>query len=148
MALSLIIFFSAMISAVFAWNYISTDAVQTQEMKEMQLSVLTLSDSILRTPGVPADWNESTVKVIGLVNDENILADSKVRSFTNMSYSTARSLLGVYPYDFYFEIKDVNGTVYGNTTFPVSSDASIVVPAERYAMYNGRIVKVKFVMWA
>jgi len=147
MALSLLIFFSAMLSMMFAWNYISADVVQNQELKELQLKVMTLSDSLIRTPGIPVGWNESTVQVIGLAYDDNTLDEYKVNEFVNMSYSKARSLLGIVPYEFYFEVKDINGTLYKNSTLAIDSFSTVVVPVERYATYKGRIVKVKFAIW-
>ncbi len=147
MALSFLIFFSAMMSVMFAWNYISADTVQSQELREMQLKSMTLSDSLIRTPGIPSDWNESTVQVIGIAYDDNTLDEEKVDEFVNMSYIKAKSLLDIWPYEFYFEVKDINGTVYKNSTLAIDSDSTTVIHAERYATYNGRIVKVKFAIW-
>jgi hypothetical protein len=147
MALSLLIFFSAMLSLLFAWNYISADTAGMQELREVQLKAMTLSDSLIRTPGLPADWNESTVRVVGLAYDDNTLDPDKVGMFVNMSYAKARSLLGVHPYHFYFEVKDINGTLYKNSSLPIDSASTTVVPAERYAVYGGRITKVLFALW-
>ncbi|UCD03227.1 MAG: hypothetical protein JSV63_01150 [Candidatus Aenigmatarchaeota archaeon] len=147
MALSLLIFFSALLSAIFAWNYISADTVENRMLKELQLKAFELSDSLIRTPGIPAVWNDSTVQVIGLAYSDNILDENKVKEFVGMDYSVAASMLDINPYEFYFEVKDINGTVYENSTVPLSASASTIVPIERYAVYNGRVVKVKLVIW-
>jgi hypothetical protein len=147
LAASLIIFFSAVIALVFAWNYMSAAIVQNQETDELQLKALTVSDSLIRTPGIPQDWNESNVISIGLADDDNLLNETKVQRFVNMSYDSARFLLDMSPYDFYFEVADINGTVYENTTVPVSNQSSILVPVERYVLYGGRISKVKLLIW-
>ena len=147
MAFSLLIFFSAMLAAVFAWNYISLDTAQSQQLREMQLKALSLSDSLIRTPGIPGDWNMTTVSVIGLASNDNVLDEGKVNEFVNMSHTLARTLLDIRPYDFYFEVRDINGTVYKNSTIPISAGSSVVVPANRYALYAGRIVNVMFVLW-
>jgi hypothetical protein len=147
MALSLIIFMSAMLSLLFAWNFISAYTIESQELKELQLRSMTLSDSLIRTPGIPDDWNESTVRVIGLAYDDNTLDEYKVDGFLNMSYVKARSLLGTQPYEFYFEIRDINGTLYRNSSLAIDGLSSTVVPSERYAVYGGRVVKVLFALW-
>lgn len=147
MALSLMIFFSALISVTLAWNFISADIIEKQEMTEMQLKAMTLSDSLIRTPGIPADWNESTVKVLGLADDDNRLNYGKVEEFVNMSYSKSRSMLDISPYQYYFEVADINGTVYKNSSAGIPSSAYIVIPAIRYATYNERIVRVTFALW-
>lgn len=149
-ALSLLIFMSALFAVVFAWNYISANTMETQQMHELQLKALTLSDSLIRTNGIPMDWNESTVEVVGLATDENMLNATKVKYFVNMSdtdYDHLKGLMDIGFYDFYFEIRDLNDTVYENTTTPVSITSPIVIPIERYAMYNDRVVKIKFVIW-
>ncbi len=147
MALSLMIFFSALLSIIMAWNFISADIFEGQEMREMQLKTMTVSDSLIRTPGVPENWTNDTVSVIGLAYDDNELDIQKVGEFANMSYSRSRALLDVMPYNFYFEVRDINGTLYMNTSNPIGDDASVVIPAIRYASFGGRIVKVTFVMW-
>ena len=148
--MSLLIFMSAVLAVAFAWNYISANAAETQEMKELQYKVLALSDSLIRTPGIPAEWNETTVEVIGLAEDENVLNVTKVSHFISMSntdYERARALLNMGPYEFYFEVADLNGTVIQNTTNPLSPAASMVIPAERYSLYNGRMAKVSLIIW-
>jgi hypothetical protein len=147
LAISLVIFFLALISVVFAWNYMSGDIIEEQQLDRLQLKVLTLSDSLIRTPGIPANWNSSNVLVIGLADDDNVLNQSKVQEFASMDHETARSLLDMGAYDFYFEVADINGTIYENTTVPVGNQSSIVAPVERYALYNGRISKVRLVIW-
>ena len=147
MVLSLMIFFSALLSIIMAWNFISADIFEGQEMTEMQLKTMTISDSLIRTPGVPENWTNDTVSVIGLAYSDNELNTQKVEEFVNMSYSRSRALLSVMPYHFYFEVKDINGTVYTNTSNPMNSDASVIIPAIRYASFNDRIVKVTFAMW-
>ena len=147
MALSLMIFFAALISVTMAWNFISSDIAEGQEMTEMQLKAMTVSDALIRTPGIPEDWNNDTVTVIGLAYDDNELDSSKVSEFVSMSYQKSRSLLGIVPYNFYFEVEDINGTVYTNSSLPMDPDADVIIPAIRYASYNGRIVKVNFFLW-
>lgn len=147
MAFSMLIFFSAMLSVIFAWNYISANTVENRELTEIQLKAFELSDSLIRTPGIPSDWNDSTVQVIGLAYSDNILVESKVKEFVSMDYNKARSTLTISPYQFYFEVMDINGTVHENSTLSVSATAEMVVPTERYALYKGRIVKVRLVIW-
>jgi hypothetical protein len=149
-AMSVLIFASALLSVMFAWNYVSSSAQANEEMKSMQLKVLTISDSLIRTPGSPPDWDSSGVEAFGLASSENVLDPAKVTEFIAMSeanYSMVRALLGITAYEFYFEVRDINGTVLGNTTAPVSPLATLAVPTERYCLWNDRIVKVKFVLW-
>ncbi|MBN2330919.1 MAG: hypothetical protein JXC85_03820 [Candidatus Aenigmarchaeota archaeon] len=149
-ALSLVIFMTSLFAVIFAWNYISVNALENQAMKDLQVKALALSDSLIRTRGIPLDWNESTVEVVGLAQDQNVLDVSKVGLFIDMSIvdeDQLKGLMDIGLHDFYFEVRDINGTVYANTTTPVSTASPIVVPIERYAIYDERIVKVNFVLW-
>jgi len=146
-ALSLLIFMSALFAMVLAWNFISASTLQNQEMKELQLKVLTLSDSLIRTSGIPPDWNTTNVQIIGLAQDENVLNATKVDYFVGMDYDTARVLMDIGQYNFYFEVVDLNNTVQKNTTVPISNQSALVVPVERYAIYDDVIVKVRFIIW-
>ncbi len=149
-AMSLMIFMSAFFAIMFGWNYINTSTLENQAMRELQLKALSLSDSLIRTQGIPAYWNESTVEVVGLAEEENVLNVTKVQYLVDMSgtdYDRLRSIMDIGFYDFYLEVEDLNGTVYKNTTTPVSATSSIVIPIERYAMYKGRIAKVRLVIW-
>lgn len=147
LAVSMIIFIGALASVVFAWNFMSTGTIESQEMKSLQLKSLGISDSLMRTPGIPEDWNKSNVVVIGLVTD-GLLDRHKVEQLISMDHNKTLQLLDLGGYDFYFEISDINGTVYNNTLPVISPDAKIIVPSERYATYNGRAAKVKFVIWS
>ena len=49
LALSLVIFFSAMLSLLFAWNYVGANIAEGRVIKDAQLKALTVSDSLLRT---------------------------------------------------------------------------------------------------
>lgn len=149
-AMSMLIFMSALFAMIFAWNYISANSTETQEMKELQYKALTISDSLIRTPGIPLDWDEGTVEVLGLAEDENVLNVTKVRYFVNMidtDYDRAKGLMDIGFYDFSFNVTDLNGTVYESTASQVSNTSVMVIPIERYTLYNDRIVKVMFVIW-
>ncbi len=148
MALSLLIFFSALLTLLFAWGYINQGIGETTEIKSAQLMALTVSDSMIRTGGLPDGWNATSVRVIGLAYSQGILDPGRVGEFISLDHEKARILMGILPYDFYFEMRDINGTLYANTTVPVATNASYVIPVERYATYGGRIVKARFVFFA
>jgi hypothetical protein len=147
LALSLVIFFTAAIALLSAWNHMSAGMADTGAIKTAQLRALTISDSLIRTPGIPADWNETSVEVVGLSLSEGVLDSQKVSMFTSMDHDVARAMIGIAPYDFYFELSDINGTVYENTTVAPGENASIIIPVDRHAIYNGRIAKARLIVW-
>jgi len=143
---SLVIFFLVLIPLLFIWNYVNIQSAEQRTLDEIEMLALTVSDSLIRTKGVPENWNSSNVNVIGLAEEENILDPEKVSEFLSMGnnqYSLTKSIL-TGKYDFFFSITDLNGTVYG--TIGNKPPDRTVVPVERYCQYKGRIVKLEFAL--
>lgn len=148
--ISLLIFLSAVSAIIFAWNYILSNTLETRTMDEMQLKALAISDSAIRTSGIPHNWNETNVEVIGIATEENILNITKVNSFVNMldtDYDNTRGRLDIGFYGFYFELKDLNESVLINSSHSIDPLSSIVIPIERYVLYNESVAKARFILW-
>ncbi len=153
-AVSLIIFVLMAGMVVFAWNYTIQNSTDQVNFNVLENDVLMMSDTLIRVPGLPEDWNESTVRVIGLADEENVLNSTKVKQFVNMDYSMIKSFLGISNREFYFEINYPNNTVMEidgvnltKGTHPSMGNSSVVVPAERYILINGKIAKMELLLW-
>lgn len=146
LALSLFVFFTAFFLLMFSWSYISGNAAENDRMRTMQLDALTISDHMVRTGGLPDQWNPANVRAIGLADEENVINTTKAGYFAGLDYSFSRALLGISE-EFYFQIADINGTVYVNTSFPVG-EADAIVPVERYVLYDGSMAKLTMVIWS
>jgi hypothetical protein len=150
--LSAVVFSLALITVLFIWNYTNTETAERIEFKRAEGLVLSISDVLIRTSGVPDDWNTTTVKVLGLASDENVLNRTKVERFLSLDYNGSKRILGVPLYDYYFRLADINGgTIFINQTEAVKgvypADAEIVVPVQRYGLLDGEIVKMGFILW-
>jgi len=152
-AASIVIFSTALALLLFAWMYTINQSGQQTMFIQMESAAMSASDSLIRQPGVPENWNSSSVITIGLASIENVLNDTKVGYFLDMENSTIKSLLGVGNYDFYFEVRYANGTLaqlaggdwVAKGNYP--ENASIVVPSERYVIYMEKPAKMKFMLW-
>lgn len=144
-AASLTIFVLVLSSLFMVWNFLSVQAQEQKALEKIELLALEVSDSILRTPGIPEDWNSSNVDIIGLSYSDHIIDPSKLINLNSTPYDQARLLMTM-GYDFYLKIEDLNGTVYLEKGY--IDQNRTVVPVERYANYNDRIVKVRMVLWA
>ncbi len=142
---SLTIFLLVLSSLFMAWNFLSVQAQEQNALERIELLGLEVSDSILRTPGIPENWNSSNVEVIGLAYSDNIIDPDKLSNLNSTPYDQTRILMTM-GYDFYLKIEDLNGTVYLEKG-SINQDRT-VVPVERYANYNDRIVKLRLVLWA
>ena len=143
---SLVIFFLVIVPLFFVWNYVNFQNIEQRTMNEIEVLALTISDSLIRTKGIPENWDASYVEVIGLAEEENILNVTKVSNFIsigNSNYNVTKNVL-VGKYDFFFSVTDINGTQYGK--IGSKPPDKTVVPVERYCSYNGRMVKVEFTL--
>ncbi|MBU0898615.1 MAG: hypothetical protein KKB03_04465 [Nanoarchaeota archaeon] len=152
---SAIIFFIALATIMFSWNYIIQNTDEQTVINEMESSVLDITDVLVRSPGVPRDWTPSNVQSIGLASEENKLNETKVDYFMQLDYSETKLLLGIKNYHFYFELEDLNNQTVKNQadqniTKGVYPDTAsfIQIPVERYALYRDAIVKLKFIFWS
>jgi len=149
--ISAVIFLLVIVLVIFAWNYTNSQVAEQIEFNEIESTALTVSDSLIRTSGIPADWNQTNVNVIGLAIEDNILNDTKASRFVNLSYADARVLL-VGKYNFYFELDHINGTiiVYNGTNMTAGiypANSAIIVPVERYVLYQNKPARMKFIVW-
>jgi len=148
---SAIMFFTVLFLIIFVWNYTNAQGQERLTFNNIETLALKISDSIIRIPGLPEDWNSSNVRVIGLASSDNVLNETKVSNFVGMSYTKARGLMSV-QYQFYFDLKNITGDIIeessGNLTagiYPVSAD--IVVPVKRYVLYKGKVATMTLIIW-
>jgi hypothetical protein len=153
-ATSIIIFMLMVGIVVFAWNYSIQNSSEQVNLNVLENEVLMISDTLIRIPGMPAGWNESSVRVIGLADKENVLNATKVVQFVDMEYNKTKSLLGIPNREFYFEIRYPNNTVMeidGKSLTkginPGGGSVKVIVPVERYVILNGKIAKLEFLLW-
>jgi hypothetical protein len=152
-AASVVIFITALAIAIFALNYTLNQNQQTIEMNVMENAAMSASDALVRQPGIPEDWNSSSVVTLGLASQENILNESKLQNFLSMDNDTIKTLLGIGNYNFYFEVRYPNGSLaslpngeqIGKGDQP--SGASTIIPVERYVIYMEKIARLRLVLW-
>jgi hypothetical protein len=134
---SLVMFLLVLIPLLFVWNYMNIQNAEQRTFDEIETLALKVSDSLIRTKGIPENWNSSNVNVIGL---------TKVSEFIymgNNEYTLTKNIL-VGTYDFFFSVTDLNGTSYG--TIGSKSADKTIVPVERYCLYNERVVKMELAL--
>jgi len=152
--MSAVIFLLALGLILFAWNYTSTSISQRNELGSAENIAMMVSDALIRTPGIPENWNSSTVISPGLASRENVLDSTKVDAFINMSYEYTKTLLGLERYHFCFRLLDPNGSLMQNehgqnlTIGQHPENSQLVIPVQRYVLYNGKPAKMDFILWA
>jgi len=110
-ALSFTLFVGMMVLFFFTFNNFVSDVSVQRDLAVMQNNVLELTEALIRTPGIPTNWDSSNVHVIGLADQDNILNSTKVLNFLSLNYSTMKRVMGIGSYDFNLTIEYPNGTL-------------------------------------
>jgi hypothetical protein len=154
-AVSIVIFVLVVSVVLFAWNHVTQNSMYQVSLNVLENDALAMSDTLIRVPGMPEDWNASNVRVIGLASEENVLDPAKVLQFVGMDYNQTKRILGIGGYEFYFEVRhlnntqmSINGTGLTKGTNPSGKPGTrLVIPVERYVMLEGKIAKMEFHIW-
>lgn len=141
---SVVIFMTVLIPLFFLWSHANVQAQQQQVFDEVQTLTFSISESLVRTKGLPEGWDVSSVNQIGLASEENMLNTTKVTNFLTMGSTEYNRTKGILTggYDFFFDLKDLNGSSHG--TIGSKPPGKMVIPIQRYCLYNGRITKLEF----
>jgi hypothetical protein len=85
------------------------------EFDDMIITAFQISDVLIKTKGIPDDWEKNTgdPEVIGLIATEKILSAEKVNAFVGsgppqLTYEEIKNLFNINEYDFYFTINKRN----------------------------------------
>jgi len=108
---------------------------------DLQVKAFQVTDLLVKSTGNPGAWenNISSAAVIGLAESDRVLDRNKVEAFANISHNEGVKLLNLGDYNYYFEIKDVNG---GNLP-----NGDVKFNVERYVSYEGSDEIFKFTLW-
>ncbi len=139
---SVVILMIIIIPALFLWYNASMESTEQRNLLRAEKQVLIMTDLMMTTPGVPPSWNNTTVISVGLAAEKNILEYQKLFEFNRTDYQKLKTIFG---YDFYFELKDINGTVYF-TKGQQPSIQNTTIPVVRRGLYNDRIVRLDFTL--
>ena len=93
-----------------------------------------LVSSSLVSGGYPSDWNNNTVKRIGLTDGNQKINTAKLRSFANLPYNYSKKILGTV-YDYTISFEDVNGTILNIGGFCGKSSSEIDIRFDVKAAY-------------
>jgi hypothetical protein len=143
--------FMVIATFIMAFTMMAVDNANSSVKKtRMEVAAIDASEMLIKSPGVPKDWEKDAtqVKSLGLVvnSSANVLSDAKLANFTSISgqnYTAAKSLLGI-EHEFYFYIENMSGTrLYeaGNGTMG-KQQASIT----RLGLLDGEKIRMRFIV--
>ncbi len=166
--LAYFIFMVVLILCVLLWYNTTRDLTEAESYRIMEERSVDAAEQLVKTSGIPGNWNTSNIESVGLVNESRILSSEKIVGFVTLfdnsqydglcndislsNYMCNRYLLGLGGYDFYYLITNLNGsnlTIGG--VFPATGKApqnqTRLLSVTRNALLDGEIVKTALTVW-
>jgi len=140
---------------IFYQYYSNTVAIDVGELQNVRRDAQALSEYLMSS-GYPADWNETNVEQIGLVEEGYRLNESKLGNLTVLNYDDTRKLFNT-KYDYYFYFIDKNNQVanistYGKpginmTNVEEVEDPKKIVTLSRFVFYERNMYRMVLYVW-
>ncbi|MEW6295535.1 MAG: hypothetical protein AB1467_04550 [Candidatus Diapherotrites archaeon] len=124
-----------------------------QTMDELQQKAFTATEALVKTKGLPENWNEislNSVEQFGLLARQGQLSESKVNYFMglidcnteiNSNYSKSKEIMNLGLFDYFFNLHNVTNDLNAGCNPSVDAD---IVAARRVVNYNGSEAIVTF----
>ena len=147
-------FLAAMLVFLASWNAMFASYYREATMRQMETSLIGISDMLVMSPGEPADWEFGALEnasSFGLAVSRNSLSSQKLSALQslNSSYDKVRESMGAGASQLYIGVKDTSGNVlYGFGDQYDPADTGIIsVSTDRLALLDGELVKVTVQVW-
>lgn len=160
------IFFLVLTMAITIWSNTTEKIKGSERFYDLEETAVDLAEKLVRTGGVPSTWDKENVTVIGLANEPRVLDQGKVLEFLDMmndsaynnpctgisNYECNKPILGMGKYEFYFTLKDINGTTMEIENISCITGRAPIDEIEkltvvRTAILEGGIVRVILTVW-
>ncbi len=166
--LAYFIFMTVLALALLLWYNTTRDVASVESYKLMEEKAVDAAEQLVRTAGIPENWNKTNVVSVGLANESRILSAEKIASFLELmnasaqdglcndpslsNYECSRNMLGLSEYDFQYTIDYLNGSpLYINGKEAVTGRAPAnetrMMAVQRSALLNGTTVRATLTVW-
>lgn len=143
--MAVFVFIILLILIISSWNIYQVKIVERMAYEDIMVNAFQIADLLVKSRGYPLEWNSTNVEVIGLAASDRIISSEKLNSFFNISYSSSKELLNIERYDFYFQVKHINGTAADS--YGLESNGTYSVSAKRYVLYENEKAIIDFKLW-
>ena len=138
--ISLIFFVSVFTIWLLITNQLTEQASYSYEINMLDKKLQRASDLLIRSKGLPEDWDETNVKAFGLAEEEYIVNFTKVLNFNGSSEQKIKGNLGISGYNLYIRITNITGYDFPEGKIEIgnypSSEARVVVSIKRYFLMD------------
>ena len=130
------IFMIVFATLIFLFADSLTEKINQQDFHSMDLKANLAAETLVKSTGYPTNWQDisaTQINSIGLCKTDRSIDEKKLNAFKNMDYDSARKLLGLNEFDFYFQFTGDNNVTAG--LFPAADITTTT--ATRIVEYKG-----------
>jgi len=107
--MSVVIFTMILVILLPVWGTVNQQIQDAEARKEMQMVSISVVELFSRSTGNPSNWTNESIFSIGLANSAHVVNATKVLELRKIDYRTAKSLLGMNPYNFTLNFTNSRG---------------------------------------
>ena len=148
---SAIIFFAIISLTYMTWNAIESKSTDFQHYKYLSQKAEYITELLVRTKGYPNEWNASTVRLPGLLDEDLYISNRKLDSLSAIDQSTLKSLWAINLYHYNLTISNSSATFYSIGEH-VNDNATDIVSKSRIILYNNSDdlieTDLNFILWS
>ena len=135
----------------FAYGQLKLQTAQATAAKDAQDTATFLSDELVRTPGIPANWTNTTVVTIGLAEEDGVLALSKLRALGNMSYQNSTFFLVLGNFEYFLNLTALNNATLFTYGWYPPQNITTVTPIKRMVLLHNdtgrQLAILRLIVW-
>ncbi len=151
-----ILFIAIVFTFLYFWSFMNVRWQNVASYNRQYMLGLSITDALTSTPGNPPNWehlgviNESTLVHFGLAQGRSHIAYDKIERLYNLShsnYSLFRERLGVYQYELYLNVSNLDRTKTWYELGNRSSQVNETVVFDRLVVFNDTPAILRLELW-
>lgn len=113
LVLSIVVFFVLFLFMLSLWHLYTVRLAHRLDSEELQLAAFDISELMVKSSGVPSNWESdpSTVQVLGLSNAPGALDEKKLAAFLAMDYNASKQVYNIERFEYSLKIISPNGSI-------------------------------------
>src|SRR3989338_535384 len=145
--LGFIIFFIFLISV---WLVLSSRLEEKREAEELQLQAFQITNMLIMSPGVPADWEENPAEVTipGLQQSPGRLNQSKLDAFVALDYNQVQKTFNIGRFEYQFKVIGINGSLLYSAGIPPDNSSTRSISVNRWVLQENETQQILFTLWS
>ena len=148
--ISAILFFAVVSLTYMSWQTLESKSQDFQEYNYISDRANYITELLVRTEGYPGNWTPATVKLPGLLDNNQYISTKKLDSLSLIDSSYFKSMWALGDHRYNLTIYN-SSSIHYSIGIPLDESASQVVSKSRLVLYNDsdNMIKtnLRFILW-